>query len=736
MEELKGYIEHIIYSNAENGYTVFVFTTDTEEITCVGTLHALSQGERLKIKGERVNHQLYGEQFKISELEIIEPTDEETILKYLSQGAVKGVGEALAKRIVNMFGADALRIIEEEPELLAKVKGISLRKAQEIASAVLEKKDLRQIMMFAAELGISNNLAVKIYTKYGSSAISLIEENPYRLAEDIEGIGFKRADEIASRLSLNIDPDLRSACGIVYVLTLATLEGHTYLPLEELIKKSEELLCVSADNVKLIIENLSMDKKIIIKNAGDEVRVYAKQYYYMELNVARRLMDLCENAAYDDKDTQNVLKMIVKRDDIDADEVQLNAARESINNGVSIITGGPGTGKTTTINLILKYFEHENADIFLAAPTGRAAKRMTEATGYEASTVQRLLGLGKNGMIAGGFAYEKNEENPIEADAIVIDEMSMVDLPLMNALLKAIVPGTRLIMVGDVNQLPSVGPGSVLKDIIKSRYFPVMQLEKIYRQDEGSDIIKNAHLVNSGIVPELKKKSNDFFFLERDDINVILKHMVQLITEKLPPYVNASPFEIQVLTPMRKGPLGATSLNPILQKYLNPPAPSKKEKESSGVIFREGDKVMQIRNNYQLEWEVRGNYGIAYDKGLGVFNGDVGVIKSINEYSETIEVLFEENHTVLYPYSLLEELELAYAVTIHKSQGSEYPAVIIPLLSGPAMLMNRNLLYTALTRAKKSVVILGRSTVFEQMVANKDAQKRYSSLADAIKEME
>lgn len=735
MEELTGYIEHIIFSNSENGYTVFVLTTDTEEITCVGNLHAVSEGEHLRIKGERVTHQIYGEQIKIASYDIVEPTDEEAILKYLSQGAVKGVGAALAKRIVDMFGEDSLRVIEEEPELLVSVKGISNRKAQEIASCILEKRDLRRIMMFAATFGISNNLAIKIYSKYGAEAVSIIEENPYRLAEEIDGVGFKTADEIAMKLGLNIDSDYRCASGVIYTLGTAVADGHTYLPMDELIGRSAKLLEVPDDNIRLITENLSMDRKIIIRTVDDEVRVYSKRFYYMELDVARKLIDLSIPAMHDDGTVEAVLKMIAKREDIDTDEVQLEAAKNAILNGISVITGGPGTGKTTTINLILKYFEFENADIFLAAPTGRAAKRMTEATGYEASTIQRLLGLGKNGTLVGGFAYEKNEDNPLEADAIVIDEMSMVDLPLMNALLHAIVPGTRLIMVGDVNQLPSVGPGRVLKDIIESGKFYTSRLNRIYRQESESDIVTNAHLVNAGRMPDLKKKSNDFFFLEREDVNVILKHMVQLITEKLPPYVGANPFELQVLTPMRKGPLGAKTLNPILQKFLNPAADSKKEYTTADGVFREGDKVMQIKNNYQLEWEVCGNYGIAYDRGLGVFNGDVGVIQSINEYSETVEVLFEENHLVRYPYALLDELELAYAVTIHKSQGSEYPAIIIPLLSGPAMLMNRNLLYTAITRAKKSVVLLGKSEVFKQMVENKEAKSRYSGLKDALEEM-
>lgn len=735
MEELTGCIDHIIYSNQDNGYTVFVIISGTEEITCVGSLHAVSPGENLKLKGEWTKHPIYGEQFKFESYEVVEPTDIEAIARYLGSGAVKGVGAALAGRIVDMFGEDTFRVLAEEPELLSRVKGISARKAQEIAAAVIEKQDLRKVMLFMQKYGISNSLAMKIYGFYGPDTYSVLEENPYRMAEDIEGIGFKIADEIAAKVGIHVDSDFRIRSGIVYTLSSAVADGHAYLPMEELKERAAELLSVNPENVELQIENLSMDRKIIIRTVGDEIRVWGKRLYYMELDCARKLADLNVPILNDNEALIDTLTAIAKREDIEADEIQLLAAANAVKYGISIITGGPGTGKTTTINLILKYFEYENADVCLAAPTGRAAKRMTETTGYEASTIQRMLGLGRNADSASGYGYDRNEDNPLEADVIVIDEMSMVDLPLMNALLRAIIPGTRLILVGDVNQLPSVGPGSVLRDIIESGCFKTVCLKKIYRQDEESDIIVNAHKVNSGEVPDIRKKSRDFFFLEREDVNVLLKHMVLLISEKLPKYVDARPFDIQVLTPMRKGSLGVESLNPILQKHLNPGKPGKKECTAFGVTFREGDKVMQIRNNYQLEWEVRGKYGIVYDKGLGVFNGDMGVITTINDFSETVEVAYEENHTVVYPYSMLEELELAYAVTIHKSQGSEYPAVVIPLMSGPKMLLTRNLLYTALTRARKTVVILGRNDVFEEMIANGDVRKRYTGLKEAICDM-
>lgn len=734
MEELNGYIEQIIFNNPENGYTVFVLSTDTEEITCVGSFAALSEGECVALKGERVVHPVYGEQIKVNSLEVKEPTDSEAVLRYLSSGAIKGVGEALAKRIVKMFGDDTFRVIEEEPELLVKVKGISERKAREIAEQVVEKQDLRKIMIFLQGFGISNNLAMKIYAHYGNLTISILNENPYKLAEDIDGVGFKTADEIAINSGLLIDPEYRIKSGILYTISMSYQEGHIYLPMDELIERSKELLDADREHLKLSIENLSIENKLIIKTINDETRVYSKKMYYLELDSARRLIDLKGLAAIDKGIDETLLK-IAKAEGMEIDSVQLNAAKDAIINCVSVITGGPGTGKTTTINLILKYFEYENNDIFLTAPTGRAAKRMTETTGYEASTIQRLLGFGKN-TDREGFGFEKNESNPLEADAVVVDEMSMVDLPTFNALLRAIMPGTRLIMVGDVNQLPSVGPGAVLSDIIGSGCFKTTVLNRIYRQDEQSDIIVNAHMINEGKIPDIKKKSNDFFFLEREDINVTLKHMVMLITQKLPPYVDATSFDIQVLTPMRKGVVGANALNPILQQYLNPPSKDKAEKEVDGVIFREGDKVMQIKNNYQLEWEIKGKYGIAYDSGVGVFNGDMGIIKSINTFREIVEVRFDDGRSVDYPFSCLDELEMAYAVTIHKSQGSEYPAVIIPLLSGHKLLMNRNLLYTGLTRAKKTAVFLGKREIFEQMVNNTEARKRYSGLIDALKEID
>lgn len=736
MDIVKGYIEHIVYRNDENGYTVLNLISGTKELTCVGMFRYADEGENVELTGEYITHPVYGEQFSVKSYEIKAPEDTESIERYLGSGAVKGIGAALATRIVKMFGEETFRIIEEEPERLSEVKGISDKKAREIAMQVIEKQDMRKIMVFLQQYGISNTLAIKIYHQYGMEAYTIIRENPYLLAEDINGVGFRIADEIASKAGIHTDSDYRIRSGILYTLLNAISEGHCYLPKELLVRRAENLLEVPAEAVWAQTMNLAMDKKLMIREQGEAVRIYANSYYYMELNCARLLHDLNIVSEESEEQIEKRLTRLMKDADITLEQLQLSAVIKAVKQGVIVITGGPGTGKTTTINMIIKYFESEGLDIFLAAPTGRAAKRMTEATGYEASTIQRLLKLNQmQDADKGGYSFEKNEENPLEADVIIIDEMSMVDLPLFSALLKAITVGTRLILVGDTNQLPSVGPGSVLKDVIASNCFEVVRLKKIFRQAETSDIIVNAHKINEGEPILLNNKSRDFFFLKRDDVNVIMKNIIVLMKEKLPRYVHAQPYDIQVLTPMRKGTLGVETLNPILQKYLNPPDEKKEEKEYGNTIFREGDKVMQIRNNYQVEWEICSKYGIPIDKGLGVFNGDMGIVKSINHYTELMTVEYEERRIVQYPFAQLDELELAYAVTIHKSQGSEYPAVIIPLLSGPRMLFNRNLLYTGVTRAKECVTLIGSEEQIEHMIENADEQKRFTSLDEKIKEM-
>ena len=732
MEKLAGYVEHIIYRNADNGYTVLNLVSGEEEITCVGIFSAIAEGENIEASGDYTDHPTYGKQFKVESFEEKAPEDEEAIERYLGSGAIRGIGLALAARIVRRFKADTFRIIEEEPERLAEVKGISERKAMEIADQVNEKRDLRQAMIFLQQYGITMNLAVKVYQQYGQEVYGIIRENPYRLADDIEGVGFRTADEIAVRVGIRMDSDFRIRSGILYVLLRASTEGHTYLPEEELTRRTGQLLEVGEEQIEKQYMDLAIERKIIMKQGENQTQIYAASFYYMEANTATMLKQL--NVSYDvpDLEIEERVRRIEKQTGMELDEHQMTAVKEAVRNGLLIITGGPGTGKTTTINTIIKYFEMEGLDIFLAAPTGRAAKRMSETTGFEARTIHRMLEL--NGGVDGAAGFERNEQNPLETDVVIIDEMSMVDISLMHALLKAVAVGTKLILVGDVNQLPSVGPGSVLRDIIRSHECNVVMLTKIFRQASTSDIIVNAHKINQGEEVTLDNKSMDFFFLKRYDADVIISVVLQLIKQKLPKFVDATPYDIQVLTPMRKGLLGVERLNGILQRYLNPPSPQKREKEHGDILFREGDKIMQTRNNYQLEWEIRTKYGLSVDKGTGVFNGDMGIVREINDFAETMTVEFDEGRMVEYPYKLLDELELAYAITIHKSQGSEYPAVVIPLLSGPSMLMNRNLLYTAVTRARKCVTLVGNEVTFAQMVQNTSQQKRYSGLCDRLKE--
>ena len=732
MEKLAGYVEHIIYRNADNGYTVLNLVSGEEEITCVGIFSAIAEGENIEASGDYTDHPTYGKQFKVESFEEKAPEDEEAIERYLGSGAIRGIGLALAARIVRRFKADTFRIIEEEPERLAEVKGISERKAMEIADQVNEKRDLRQAMIFLQQYGITMNLAVKVYQQYGQEVYGIIRENPYRLADDIEGVGFRTADEIAVRVGIRMDSDFRIRSGILYVLLQVSTEGHTYLPEAELTRRTGQLLEVGEEQIEKQYMDLAIERKIIMKQGENQTQIYAASFYYMEANTATMLKQL--NVSYDvpDLEIEERVRRIEKQTGMELDEHQMTAVKEAVRNGLLIITGGPGTGKTTTINTIIKYFEMEGLDIFLAAPTGRAAKRMSETTGFEARTIHRMLEL--NGGVDGAAGFERNEQNPLETDVVIIDEMSMVDISLMHALLKAVAVGTRLILVGDVNQLPSVGPGSVLRDIIRSHECNVVMLTKIFRQASTSDIIVNAHKINQGEEVTLDNKSMDFFFLKRYDADVIISVVLQLIKQKLPKFVDATPYDIQVLTPMRKGLLGVERLNGILQRYLNPPSPQKREKEHGDILFREGDKIMQTRNNYQLEWEIRTKYGLSVDKGTGVFNGDMGIVREINDFAETMTVEFDEGRMVEYPYKLLDELELAYAITIHKSQGSEYPAVVIPLLSGPSMLMNRNLLYTAVTRARKCVTLVGNEVTFAQMVQNTSQQKRYSGLCDRLKE--
>ena len=735
---LKGYLEHFLYRNEDNGYTVFNLAMEKEDVICVGSFKSIEQGETLELTGEFITHNVYGEQFKVEDYRIVPPEDRVAMERYLGSGAIKGVGEALAKRIVKMFGNDTFRIIEEEPERLAEVKGISERKAREIAIQMLEKKDLREAMLFLQKYGISNTLSIKIYKQYGNDIYSVLQENPYKMAEDITGVGFKIADEIAKKTGVKTDSDYRIRSGLLYTLLQAVNEGHTYLPVEVLKEKAALLLGVQGDVLDAQLSNLAMDKKIMLKTYGETVCAYATSLYFAEQTCARKLWEL--NIPFIDTEERTVKKLEAMQEvsGIYLDELQKKAVVESVCNGVFILTGGPGTGKTTTINAMIRYFESEGLDFYLAAPTGRAAKRMTETTGYEAKTLHRLLELNGRSDEESSFkaGFERNEDNPIEADVVIVDEMSMVDLFVFQALLKALIPGTRLIMVGDVNQLPSVGPGQVLHDLIESGCFKVVMLETIFRQAKESDIVVNAHKIYRGQQIALDNKSKDFFFMERREGMGVETTVVELVKERLPKYVRGTSADIQVLTPMRKGPLGVEGLNPLLQNALNPSSKTKNEIEVGNTLFREGDKVMQIKNNYQLEWEIVSKYNIPIDKGLGVFNGDIGTILSIDAVNREMCVEFDDKRKVNYNYENLEELELAYAITIHKSQGSEYPAVVLPILSGPRLLFNRNLLYTAITRAKECVTIVGSRDMVGRMIENISEYQRYTGLENAIKQME
>ncbi|MDY2726898.1 MAG: ATP-dependent RecD-like DNA helicase [Anaerostipes faecalis] len=737
MEHLEGYVDHIRFRNENNGYTVLSLDVEDDEETVVGLFPFLNEGEYISMEGEYVDHPVHGPQFQMKTYEITAPDDIHSMERYLGSGAIKGVGPATAKKIVKKFKMDTFRIIEEEPERLAEIKGITDKKAQMIAVEFNEKQEMRHAMMFLSGYGINNNLAVKIYKEYGDHLYTIIQENPYRMTDDIAGVGFKIADEIAKKVGIGSDSDYRIISGIFYTLMQALNEGHIYLPKHILCRNAAYILGVGEEAIEEHLLGMMIDKKIVIVEE-EEIRIYGAAQYHMEVNTARMLCDL--NLHYDVSvsEIETMIAGIEEAEQITFANKQKEAIEAIASHSIVILTGGPGTGKTTTINGMIQYFEREGLDIRLAAPTGRAAKRMTEATGYEAMTIHRLLeinGEAERDLNHGGMPFERNSANPLETDVVIIDEMSMVDLYLMNALLQAMVPGTRLVMVGDANQLPSIGAGNVLKDMISSKEFKVVELNQIFRQEEGSHIVRNAHLIHQGRTVELDNKSRDFFFLQRNSVQDVLGVLVYLVRDKLPAYVNAEPYDIQILTPMRKGELGVERLNQVMQQYLNPPDKEKKEKDTSFGVFREGDKVMQIKNNYQQEWEIRNKKGFTVDKGVGVFNGDIGIITEINDFTEKVTVVFDDTREVQYGYASLDELELAYAITIHKSQGSEYPAVVMPLLTGPRVLFHRNLLYTGVTRARNCLTIVGdRGTLFS-MIQNVNEQRRYSTLTKRIQEI-
>ena len=768
----EGYVEKVIYKNEDNGYAVFAVEGEDGEDIFVGNLHGVAEGIYVSAEGEYVEHPTYDLQFKFTSCEIKMPDDMLGVEKYLGSGVIKGVGEALAKRIVKKFRMDSLRVIEEEPERLAEIRGISERKAREIATSYNEKKGMQDALMFLTGLNIPVNLAVRIYNEYGDEVYDIIKTNPYKVAEDITGVGFKTADEIADRLGIGRDSDFRVRAAIMYTLLGANRLGHMYLPQKALVDKTYSLLLndympydpeLEMSICNQILE-LSVSGKIIIKELEDSEEneniddieleymdesmedtcgsstnaIYAASNYYTELSSARLLTDLDIDFSKAKLKIDKIISSVEDRENIQLADAQKLAIRNAVDHGVAVITGGPGTGKTTIINVLIKIYESFRMKIVLAAPTGRAAKRITEATGYAAQTIHRMLELtgGVEEEETAAYRFARNESNPLEADVIIIDEMSMVDSGIFYSLLKAVAPGTRLVLVGDSNQLPSVGPGNVLRDIIASGVFSVSVLDRIYRQGEDSDIIGNAHKINAGEHIEIKNKSRDFFFIPRNGYNEIIDELKVLLTRQLPSYFDVAIPDIQVLTPMRKYDLGVENLNKQLQEVLNPMAASRPEHDRGDVVFRQGDKVMQIKNNYKLEWKIMDPAGkFAEEEGVGVFNGDIGFIKTVDDYDQKLVVEFDDGRQAEYPYSQLDELEHAFAITIHKSQGSEYPVVVIPLLRCPPKLLNRNLLYTAVTRARKCVVIVGNIGLANVMIDNEDEQRRYTSFAKRLREI-
>lgn len=737
MEQIEGIVENIIYQNKDTGYTVLELSTGKELLTSVGSFNSISVGENICVKGEYVNHPLYGKQLKAISFKASIPNDIVSLERYLSSGAIKGVGPSIAHKIIQTFKDDTKRVIEEEPELLSKVKGISGKKAQDIAYQFEEKRDLRDAMIFLSQYGINGTLAVKLYKVYEDEIYYIIKQNPYKLSEDVRGIGFKTADEIARKVGIEKDSEFRIKSAVEYILYLNAEKGNTYMKVMDLFNETQFLLDIEIENdyFETLLSNMVIDRRIKIEHSTD---VYLNYYYKVEAEVAKRLLSI--NASVADlnyeKSTAEDFEKFFKEKNILLDEMQLLFIKKSIENGVSILTGGPGTGKTTTINGIIQFFGAKNLKISLAAPTGRAAKRMSEATGYEAKTIHRLLEV--NGVVNDKDAsshgeFLRNEENPLETDVVIVDEMSMVDISLFNSLLKAIPLNCRLVMVGDIDQLPSVGPGNVLHDIIASEKFSTVKLEKIFRQAMESDIVKNAHKVNNGEKIKLDNKSSDFFFIEESDAMHITARIWRLLSQKLPKYVDAKTSDIQVITPMKKGNLGTYKLNEDLQRALNPKAINKKEYElPNGKILREHDKVMQNKNDYKLDWIIKGMYDIPIETGKGVFNGDIGEVIEIDKLNKKVEVLYDENRYVKYDFTDLDEIELAYAITIHKSQGSEYPAIVIPILDVPRLLSNRNLLYTAITRAKKCVVIVGSEKALNYMIQNKNEVRRQTGLCEKL----
>ncbi len=728
---IEGIIDDIIYKNEANGYTVCEIASGRNLLTAVGYMPFINEGETIKATGKWVKHPDYGDQFKVELYEKVLPQTADAIEKYLASGIVKGVGPATAAKIVLRFGSSTLEIISGEPQRLSEIKGISLDKALNIGQALNEQKGLRDVVMFLQEYGINPSVCIKIHKAYADMAVARIRENPYRLCEDVFGIGFKTADRIAMKLGIDPVSRFRIRSGIKYILSHAATNGHTYLPENVLKEYAAQLLGSQEIDIEDSLISLIFDKAVQVERNDGAGRVYLSSFHTAEQGVCKRLLGLSQTS-YDKgmNDLDEKIGRFEREEGLELDCMQREAVREAMINGLMVITGGPGTGKTTIIKCIIKLLMEDGHKIALAAPTGRAAKRMTEATGFEAKTIHRLLEIGYTGDES-ELIFQRNEENPIEADAVIIDEMSMVDILIMSHLLKAVPPGARVILVGDADQLPSVGAGSVLLDIIGCSSIKTVRLTEIFRQAGESMIIVNAHRINGGEAPILNAKDKDFFFLPRNNQDNILRTVIDLCSRRLPDTYGLDSFkDIQVLSPTKKGPAGVINLNIELQKALNPPDKKKAERVSRSYILREGDRVMQVKNNYMLRWERPDDPNI---DGTGVFNGDMGTIAEIDEDAMKISVLFDDDRIAEYDFSILDEIEPSFAVTIHKSQGSEFPVVVMPVFPGPEVLMTRNLLYTAVTRAKQMVVLVGYEETLHNMVGNKRETLRYSGLSDKLK---
>ena len=765
---LEGMVDSVIYHNDENGFTVFTVraenTDDFDEITtCTGFLSAPVEGEMLKLAGNFVQNPRYGLQLSVTRVERTRPNSLAGIERYLSSGVIKGIGARTAKLIVAKFGEDTFDIIENDPAKLVQIKGISLKKALTFAESFHAQGDQRQVMLFLQNYGISAAFAMKIYKRYKEETIELVKANPYRLADDIDGIGFKTADAIAHKLGMDKGARERVSAGVRYCLWEAAGEGHTCIPAPQLVRHAAELLYTSPELIDSELVRMQMDRLILRENFSGEQLVFLSTLYYAEMGVAAKLMELAalktataykaakplsegSVAGIDSQRSggvwgsaplyeENAIFALEKETGMTLSEGQRQAVVAALSHGVLVITGGPGTGKTTTINTIIGLLESKGLKIILAAPTGRAAKRMTEATGREAKTIHRLLEVSFISEDARRQVFQRNEENPLETDVLIVDEASMMDIVLTQSLLKAMATGTRLILVGDVDQLPSVGPGNVLKDVIDSGALATARLTEVFRQAAESAIITNAHRINQGEYPAINDKEKDFFFVRRQTPEGVIQTILELVAERLPAFKGFDPRQdIQVLSPMRKSPLGVINLNNLLQATLNPPAKNKREREFRSVIFREGDKVMQIRNNYDATWELHNERGYAVDQGEGVFNGDMGMIDTIDD-ELGVTVTFDDGRRIVYDFTQLEELELAYAVTVHKAQGSEYKVVVIPVYNGPPMLLTRNLLYTAVTRAKELAVLVGTPDTMHRMIDNNRITHRYTALGRRLEAM-